>query len=382
LTKFYCSQKFWWLSVEPHKRVISSCCGATPIKVNLEWLKNNSGQLFNYPSLQEERQQMLNGVAVASCQQTCWQAEEQGVISRRQLMKSDVVRETDIDAEPSLLNINLGNDCNLTCSYCDKAYSTAWLRDINENGAYLNIPKFELTTNDKIVLELGQKTIKNSDTFKLLLNESLSYTNINKVEITGGEPFLFNGIEELINSITSPKLFVYTGLGINNKRFKEILTKIKRKLVLTVSAETIGKLYEFNRYGNTYANFITNLNTIKELGIDYHFSSVISNLTIHGYKEFQETHGTDFDVINFCTDPDYLNINVLDDSSKNKINQVKYTKYDEEIKKTLNTEYNVVQKENLGIFLTEFAKRRSLDLSIFPDTMKNWLMELKYEYKQ
>jgi organic radical activating enzyme len=372
VSKYYCSQKFWWLTVEPQKRSMASCCAAELTKIDLDWIKSNPGQLFNTPQLQHERQQMLDGQVVSSCYNTCWRAEEQGLPSRRILMGSDQVNETAVIADPSVLNINLGTDCNLTCSYCGKYYSTAWLRDVNEHGIYLDEGRFNLTANDKIILNLGQKKIKESDVYNLILDEAIKLKRVEKVEITGGEPFLYNGLVDLVTRLYA-QVYIYTGLGVNNARFKEILLKLPKNVILTVSAENIGELYEFNRYGNSYENFINNLNTIKELGFNYHFSSVISNLTIHGYKQFRDTLGTELDVINFCADPEYLNVNVLDDTSKEIINQVDYNKLDVEIKNAVNTNCTAEQKIKLKTYLIEFARRRQLSLEVFPESFRDWL---------
>ena len=316
---------------------------------------------------------MLDNTPVAGCNDTCWKAEAQGLPSRRTVMGSDEIKETDVQADVRLLAINLGTDCNLTCSYCGKFYSTAWLRDIKENGIYLDENRYQLTPEDQIVLHLGQKKIKDSEAYNLILDEAIKSKTLEKVEITGGEPFLYNGLVELVNQLPCDNVFIYTGLGVNNSRFREILSKLPKHIVLTVSAENIGELYEFNRFGNSYDNFLKNLNTITESGINYHFSSVISNLTIHGYKEFQTTLGTDNDVINFCTDPEYLSAFLLDDSSKKIINQVQYSKLDKEIKTTVNMDYTSEQKEKLKTYLFEFSKRRQLSLEVFPESFRDWL---------
>jgi wyosine [tRNA(Phe)-imidazoG37] synthetase (radical SAM superfamily) len=368
----YCSQKFWWLTVEPQKRAIASCCAADPVKIDITWLDKNPGKLFNIPQLQLERQQMLDGQTVESCYRECWRAELQGLTSRRIQMGSDKLAETDINASPSILSINLSTDCNLTCTYCGKFYSTAWLNDIATNGPYIDEPRFTLNSDDAIVLALGQKTLKNTDAYQLIIDEALKLTTVKQVILSGGEPFLYNGLVELINKIDAP-VNVYTGLGVNANRFKSILEQLPKHVTLTISAENVGPLYEFNRYGNSYNNFLDNLNLINSLGISYNFSSVISNLTIHGYKEFQKTFSTSNDTLNLCLDPEYLGANILDDASKELINVVDYEYFDSEIKQTIVTEYDEVNRKKCNLYLLEFARRRQLSLEIFPSNFIEWL---------
>ena len=112
---YFCSQKFTYLSIDLEKRLAYSCCAAAPEKINLQWLEKNSGQLFNTTNLQYERQQMLKNIPVDSCASTCWDAEKQGLPSRRIMMATDQPQQFPSHVQPKILNIVLGSTCNLTC---------------------------------------------------------------------------------------------------------------------------------------------------------------------------------------------------------------------------------------------------------------------------
>ena len=365
---YYCSQKFWWITVEPERRSIASCCAATPDKIDLIWLRNNSGQLFNIPVLQADRQQMLDNQPVASCEDTCWRAERAGLPSRRTTMGSTVKTHTDVLSIPSTLHINLGSDCNLTCSYCTKQYSTAWLRDIDKNGPYLDEDRFTINNNDRIVLKLGQKAIKESSSYQLIIDEIRNIKTANQIEISGGEPFLYNGLTELVASLTGP-VDIFTGLGVDTKRMERILDTLPDTVTFTVSAENVDRLYEFNRYGNTWENFLRNLELIQKR-FSYRFCTVVSNLTVHGLQQFRQEFGTDNDLINFCTDPDYLSASVLDPDSK-----VIYSHQMPDLVDTLAVEPTAEQKQKAKQYIYRFAEIRNLKLRNFPYHFINWLDE-------
>ena len=371
MDEYYCSQKFWWLTVEPERRTMNSCCAARATKIDLSWLRENPGQLFNTPKLLEERQDMLDNKPVASCEDVCWSAERRGLPSRRTVWASTHRTHTEIQAQPKVLHIVVGSDCNLTCSYCCKQYSTAWLRDINNNGEYLDSERFQLNTNDRIVLQMGQSGIKNSEAYRTVLKEVQNFRSAEQIEITGGEPLLYNGLPELVKSFDCPT-DIFTGLGVNFDRLIKILNALPDHTTFTVSAENLGTLYEFNRYGNTWDQFQRNFDAIANR-FQYRFSSVLSNLTIHGFDEFEQQFGSDKNLLNFCTDPDYLSASVLDTQSKLQLNQYKYKYHDQEIKKTLSVQSTKEQKTNLKKYLTEFARRRSLSLEIFPEHFINWI---------
>ena len=365
-TTYYCSQKFWWITVEPEKRSLASCCAATPEKIDLHWLKNNPGQLFNTPGLITERKLMLDNQHVASCEATCWRAERVGLPSRRTAGSFDKRTHTDIVAVPTTLHINLGSDCNLTCSYCCKQYSTAWLRDIDANGPYLPEDRFIINNNDQIVLKLGQNAIKSSNSYQLIMDEIKNIKTATQIEITGGEPFLYNGLAELISGLTGP-IDVFTGLGVDPKRLERILDTLPDHVTFTVSAENVGELYEFNRYGNTWSNFLRNLELLQKR-FKYRFCTVVSNLTIHGLAQFRQEFGTGQDLINLCTDPEYLSASVLDADSKQLYQQVMPDLVD-----TLKVDFTPEQKQKLQQYLDRFVKTRNLKLHNFPTHFINWL---------
>jgi organic radical activating enzyme len=364
--QYYCSQKFWWMTVEPERRSMSSCCAASTEKIDLDWLKDNPGQLFNTPNLQQERQQMLENDPVAGCEDTCWRAERAGLPSRRTRMGSTIKSHLDVISSPTVLHINLGSDCNLTCSYCCKQYSTAWLRDVDKHGPYLDETRFHINNNDRMVLELGQNAIKSSNSYQLILNEIKNIKTATMIEISGGEPLLYNKLDELVASLPGP-VNIFTGLGVDSKRLKRILDTLPDTVTFTVSAENTGKLYEFNRYGNSWNNFCNNLTLIKQK-FDYKFCMVLSNLTIHGMQEFKRDFGTGKDIVNLCTDPIYLSASVLDPESK-----TIYQHALSEFHDTVTVDYQPEQKQKLQQYVYHFVKNRNLDLNIFPKHFINWI---------
>lgn len=373
---YYCSQKFWWLTVEPERRSMASCCQATPSKIDLTWLKKNPGQLFNAPILQEERRNMLANKMVHSCESPCFIPEMNGLPTRRSMAESGVKTHTNVMSEPTKLHLVLGSDCNLTCSYCTRQYSTSWIRDLVNNGEYFPDTRFNITANDKILLKLGQKAIAESETYNLILDQVKNYKKLDRVILSGGEPFLYNRLIELVNNFDC-EIEIYTGMGVNKNRFQKILSNLPENVFLAISAENIGPLYEFNRYGNSYEQFLDNLNSIEQRQIRYRFSSVISNLTIHGYADFQKQFSTSDDCFNICTDPDFLSPNLIDDSTKNIVKNTVYKYQDKDIKQSIDIKYSDEQKNKLSIFLKEFARRRNLSLSVFPDSFIDWLYGTK-----
>jgi len=376
-TNFYCNQKFNWLSIDLEKRLSYSCCSAEPTKVNVNWHKSNPGKLFNTPELVDERQDMLNNKAVSSCSSACWVPEAQGLPSRRVTMNSDKKTHTDVIAQPETLNIITGSQCNLTCSYCSKQYSSAWRRDIKDNGVYL--ANSILQPIDLLLEKISQSEHYNSVGAEVILSEFKYFTNLKKIYITGGEPFLYNKLVDLLENINSTaEIVCYSGLGVNPIRFKTQLEKIKQfsNVSVCVSAENIDKFHEFNRYGNSYTTFQENFELLKASGIKIKIQSVISNLTIFGLVDFVKPY-SDYEILyQFCNSPDYLNISVLDPTSKENLKTVISSSNlpaKDLILDGLSADPTVKQQEDCAFFLKEFARRRNLSLDIFPKSMLQWL---------
>jgi molybdenum cofactor biosynthesis enzyme MoaA len=378
---FYCSQKFTWLSIDVAKRLSYSCCSASPEKLDINWLQQNPGELFNTPGLHQDRIDMLENKPVPSCQAVCWKPESKGLASRRTVMNSHVHTHDNIDEKiPTQLTISLGATCNLTCSYCCKQYSSAWYRDLKDNGAYINNQdRYDLVVQDHVLAKLSHSEYLESNGSKILLEEISKLDQARDVRITGGEPFLYNEFPDLLNSLDrSESVSFFTGLGVDTKRLQKQIARIKQRdnLQVIVSAENCGKSYEFNRYGNNYDAFLTNLKLLTDAGFSIKFNSVVSNLTVFGLVEFAETFEHVPITYQFCNNPDFLAVNVVDDASKEKLTsmleQSSISMRDTIIQNIL-VPPTQEQQQNCSVFVKEFARRRNLDLDILPNTMLEWL---------
>lgn len=385
LQDFYCSEKFTWLSVDLEKRQSYSCCAVKPHAIDLGWAKNNPGQLFNTPHLIEERQTMLSGQPVASCQSPCWEPERQNITSRRMLYSTQekLFNSTRVSA-PENLHIMLGSTCNMTCSYCCKQYSSAWTRDLQENGPYTDQDRFKIFPIDKILTKISQTEHQTSVGYLSLVEEIESLHATDCVYLTGGETFLYNNFAEFVNRISvNNRVKIFTGMGVNPTRFKSQLSKLinRDRITLIVSAENCNDLYEFNRFGNTWQNFNTNLAEIENQKFDWYFSSVISNLTIFGFAEFAKQFEGRYIKYEFCSDPDFLNVNVLDDASKDHvIGMLNNSNIDfkDKLISSIAAVTTEQHRNQLSLYLTEFARRRKLNLDIYPSTFVQWLTHAQH----
>lgn len=384
-SNYYCSQKFWYLSVNIEKLLTQSCCAADPQKINIDWISNNPGKLFNTLELQSERRAMLDNNLVASCNSSCWIPEERGLASRRLLMGSEKKTHADIESTPEFLNIMIGSHCNMTCVYCCKQNSSAWFNDIYNNGTYAVTDvgdRFTINNKDLAVAAISQKEINISPNKIKLFDELGKISDAEDfpaVVISGGEPFLYLYLNDLIEKF--PKtvcVSIFTGLGVDGRRFARELDKliVHPNISLVISAENINKNYEVVRAGNPWQQFENNLSEIQKRNIKYSFSSVLSNLTLFGLVDFINYVGDTSINFEICNTPNFLSMHVMDDKSKetiyNNIDKLP-TAAQDIIKNSLSIEPTITEQHNLKMYLIDFMKRRNLSLNIFPITFTEWI---------
>lgn len=382
--RFYCSQKFWWLSVDLDKSQTQSCCSAAPHRINFDWLQQNSGELFNTPELLAERAAMLNGLEVASCTNTCWAAEAQGIPSRRLIMNTDQITHRDLHSDPEILNIMVGKDCNMTCSYCCKHYSTGWIREIQRNGDYVveaRDDRLSLHDRDRVRLYVSQKELDTPRRRTLIkeIGNLVRSGRLRGIMISGGEPFLYNDLPDLLSQLPmSVPITIWTGLGVDNQRLKRELDTVAlyKNITLVVSAENTIGAYEFNRAGNSWSRFLANIDVIAQHNINVAFNSVISNLTVFGLQDFVDWAKSATMTFSACTDPDYLGVHVMDPASKQHvlrmIDQLPLEAKNM-ITDSIMIEPTPLQVANCRAYVKQFAQRRQLSLDVFPQTFVDWL---------
>jgi organic radical activating enzyme len=383
---YYCNMKFKYIKVDLESQMTYTCHAAKPHKVDFDWLDKNPGQIFNTDINVLERQKMLHNERNSSCEQNCWPAEDVGAKSPRLYQQGFIKTHTQTITTPEIIDLTINTDCNLTCSYCCKEYSTAWSRDLINNGDYdisQSDFRFKISDKDKILIKIGQKKVKSTKHYQVLFQQIKDCANgLKKLIITGGEPLLDNTLIRSIIDLDLPDttvIEIYTGLGLSHSRFIKLLDDMKNltNLQLIISAEGIGKHLEFNRYGNTWADVDKKIKYIKDSGIRFHFQSQLSNLTIFGFAEFAKYFSNHDIVPTFVYQPIMMAPYVMDTDSKQQIidsikdlpDSVKHS-----IKKTILPEPTELQRTNIAEFLTQFVSRRpDLDLEIFPKTFVNWL---------
>jgi organic radical activating enzyme len=383
---YYCSLKFKFIKIDLQSTTTCTCHYAKPHAVDFSWLESNPGQLFNNPINVYERHQMLNNQRNVSCEQNCWPAEDQGAMSPRQSRNGQEKTHIKIHTQPEIIEISTVGDCNLTCSYCCKEYSSAWRRDVVNNGDYpiLNIKdRYQASDKDRVLLKISQQQLQSSNRYQKLLNEiKLAGPTVKKLVVTGGEPLLDNQLITVLEDLklsSNAILEIWTGLGFSTTRFNSVLTKLENlpNLQLIVSAENTKKFAEFNRYGINWTEFVDKIELLKTKKINLKLHATVSNLAMFDFANFY-TMFKDLEIeMSLPYQPTFMSPYVLDPESKERIQQsiaVLPAGMQETLLKSMSPIPTELQKQNLHAFLKEFVRRRSdLHLDIFPQSFLTWL---------
>lgn len=384
---YYCSMKFKFLKIDLESNTTYNCHAASPHAVDFSFLDKNPGQLFNIPINVVERQQMLNNQRNSSCEQNCWAAEDRNAISPRLYQGGTKRTHTKVVTTPEIIDLTIGGDCNLTCSYCCKEFSNAWRRDIIKNGDYVitgaTDDRFIGNSKDRLLVNQKQSELKQSSNYKKLLGEiEKSLPDLKELVVTGGEPLLDNYLIETLSNFNIPKtteVSIYTGLGISSTRFEKMLERLKSipKLKLIISAETTHEFLEFNRYGIKWDEFVHKVEMIKQHQIDYVFQATLSNLTLFGFSKFYKTFGNERTIVTFAYQPRMMAPNVLDEDSKRQLEEEFKSLPEivrEKIFKSMQAPATEQDRINLREFLQQFVQRRAdLNLNIYPEKFLKWL---------
>jgi organic radical activating enzyme len=382
---YYCNNKFKFLKVDLEKRNTYVCHASRGHKIDVEWLRQNPGELFNTEINMLERQQMLANQRNSSCEQNCWFAEDKGGHGPRILEKGYERTHFQIRTRPEIIDITLGSDCNLKCTYCCKEYSSAWRNDILQFGSYINTgepDRYTAVPIDLVLKKNSQKQKSHAGYYQTVLSELyLLSEHAKHIIITGGEPLLFNSLPEMLANLSACNdIKVFTGLGVDYKRFERMVAEISKipQVRLCVSIENLGPYYEFNRYGMQWTDAEKKIRFLEATGIKMSLHSTLSNLTMFGFPEFYDRFKDLYSIgMDFVYNPKFMPIYVMDPHSK--VDLVRFIEASDlsiktELLTTLAIEPEEEQRLQISDFLRQFlARNLNANAQILPKSFLDWL---------
>lgn len=265
----------------------------------------------------EARNSLDAGIWPDSCKR-CKADEENNIRSKRQYYDAVPMLAPD----DFMIDISMGNFCNLKCRMCNPQNSTLWIEDWN------SLVKNNIKPKDNWIDEAKGYILNDKDIEKICSFLSTIKGNI-FMELKGGEPLIMPHTEKLLSRILETDvcdritmLIVTNGTAVP-KYIEEAAAKFK-ELQLIVSIDGKDEVYDYIRGVKkfTYADCIENIKKFSKIkNINLRFNVVVQNLNIHQIHDLHQelikyTSGINYITLNM---PQYLAVNNMPDKSKQQI---------------------------------------------------------------
>lgn len=245
----------------------------------------------------------------------CKLDEDRGIRSKRQYY--DIVPM--VAPDDFMIDISMGNFCNLKCRMCNPRNSTQWYKE-----------HAELVAKNLIEAKEDNKgyQLTNNDIDKLISFISTVKGNV-FIELKGGEPLIMPETEQLVNRLVELKnankitlLLVTNGTVVPD--WIVAAASIIKDLQLIVSIDGVSNTFNYIRGSNnfSYEDCISNANKFAKLpNVNLRFNVTVQNLNIHELHLIHQDLTKISDKINYITLmlPEYLCVNNLSSVFKDKI---------------------------------------------------------------
>lgn len=281
----FCAAKWYNATIWLGSGMTTSCHHPLPHKVSIEEVEKNFRALHNTLQKKHERSMMQKGERPPGCEY-CWKIEDIGRdnISDR-VYKTVIYDDKDLDyafrLEPSsdvdlkTLEIAFDRTCNFGCSYCNPAFSSTWVRDIDTSGAYTGLTSdgrnhFTHNHGSSQLYRYGEVNPYVEAFFKWW-NDGLS-DSLHELRLTGGEPLMSGDTWRLIDWFTENDTDMRFALNSNLGAKPDLIDRLIdashsiRHFHLYTSNESIGSQSEYIRDGLIWDDWANNVEKILNNG--------------------------------------------------------------------------------------------------------------------
>ena len=299
-SKLYCNWANRGLALHNNGGALLCCQSREFLKDNnggkIAWHTHTLDDAWASPTRKEIQLALDQGIQHPNCN-ACWDEENAGGTSRRQWQNDMDITYDDIPDVPVLLDLKLGNICNLSCRTCNPYVSSHWYRDWWE------------------VIEKDQNNFKTFDQYvgHINLPSKLSYSPDNDqfwnrflewlphaqyIDIYGGEPMLVHRLFDVLQHSIDlgynkhQTLHFNTNCTIWNQAYIDILSQFK-EVYIDLSIDGLYQQYDYMRHGETWDVVVANMDRYYEYLLQYPLHAVcicitVSNLNVYYIDEIWE----------------------------------------------------------------------------------------------
>jgi organic radical activating enzyme len=231
----FCAAKWYNATIWLGSGMTTSCHHPPAHKIDLEEIKTRPSAIHNTVEKKIDRLNMQLGNRPRGCEY-CWKIEDMGrdAISDRvykskiyPLEALDEANNTPHQADVNLRTLEIAFDrtCQFACSYCNPAFSSTWVKDIQRNGPYESLVSdgrghFTHSHNSSQLYRFGETNPYVEAFFKWW--ETDLHKTLQELRITGGEPLMSGETWKLLDWFKTNKGKSTTRLAINSNLGTEV----------------------------------------------------------------------------------------------------------------------------------------------------------------
>lgn len=328
------------------------CCHSDPgipsdedPEVPVTLFKHNSKDVWNNKFYRQLRLDLVKGIRNPACAK-CWQMEDNGEFSYRQASLSELTQEKyqefiadtlqnngALSTMPNkLLQIKLGNLCNLKCITCNQAASSLIQKEVND----WKKKKEKLPTFLEWVDHWGDNFAgfdENTDFKTVYENLKDVLTNVEEIQLVGGEPLVNPVVPILIKNLIKEDLaknlkiyFISNCTKLTDKMLKN-LSKFKSATISTSWDHIDPEKFKFIRYPANYKNFkntVEKILTTEKINAGVSFTVSIFNIfdleeIIDEFESISQTRKQYFISLGYVENPSYMSVRYLEPDQKSEV---------------------------------------------------------------
>ena len=281
----FCAAKWYNATIWLGSGQTTSCHHPPAHAIDVEEIRTNPKAIHNTVEKKLDRLNMQLGTRPKGCEY-CWKIEDMGrdAVSDR-VYKSriypikalDEAYHTDHreDVDLRTLEIAFDRTCQFACSYCNPAFSSTWVRDINKNGPYAGLVSdgrnhFTHEHNNSQLYKFGEVNPYVEAFFAWW--ETDLHKTLQELRITGGEPLMSGETWKLIDWFktnqgrSQTRLAINSNLGMDRLKLLDFIDRIQGipHLEIYTSQESIGAQAEYIRDGLDYDLWMHNVQELLE----------------------------------------------------------------------------------------------------------------------
>lgn len=304
----FCAAKWYNATIWLGSGMTTSCHHPPAHQVDVAALKDNPKLLHNTAQKKADRALMQQGQRPAGCEY-CWKIEDMGsdAVSDRvykskiyPIQSLDQAFKTPVDQDVDLRTLEIAFDrtCQFACSYCNPAFSSTWVKDIDRNGAYTGLVSdgrnhFTHSHSSAQLYRFGETNPYAEAFFKWW--ESDLHRTLEELRITGGEPLMSGETWKLLDWFKTNKGKSTTRLAINSNLgaavdVDRLLDSINGLEVdIYTSNESMGLQAEYIRDGLDWRAWLVNVHKILNSDVRrLHIMNTVNALCLDSLPEFLE----------------------------------------------------------------------------------------------